>query len=646
MWNWWEAKFKNVEIRKEPVVMKEFCPKFPEIPVQEDYHNINKAGWEAFPVNNNSVGKSNIDPVALKRTADALGSSDPERLELVLNRIKLGAKIGCKGQFRGPSISKNSREAYKVGRQVTDAVACWVKDGYVQGPVEEEDVPVEAKINGILTRLKPNGSVRVILNLSAPRGLSVNDGIDIEEFPASMSSTQAWVKVLNKAGKNCWITKVDWADAYKHMAVAEEDLNLQWFEWGGKYFKELCLIFGCASSAGIYDATAKTVLDLVCRRAKFPKNMVCQHLDDMVAAAPQQSEALQKFVAAYQEVAASIGVKLAPTTDPDKAFLPCKQGVVFGVLYNTTDWTWSIPENKMATIGNAIIEICQTGETKVRQAQSVVGKLVHIKPLVPTGKFNFFHIMRLSGEANKWNHEPQKVLPVTEECCKQLMFWLHLLNACKQNITIPKGNETLPPWTIEAYTDAAGGSLEELGKGTGGVLQSNWFYVPWAKRINAGAWKVEGIKVGRKLSALELIGPLIAVVAARKSARGGALRIWVDNSGSVAIWQKGYSTSCALASCIVTTIAAVAAALNIKVQLAKITRCSSVGAAMADALSKADFTRFRNEAQTAGIRMNTDPEVIPTTLLSWIDKPTVDFQLANRILEELAETEKILGFSA
>jgi len=625
--------------------VKEFKPKFPEIDVQKDYHNITDEAWSKFPVNKNSVGRSNINGLALKRTADALGCSDQERMHRVLNRIKAGADIGCRGVHRSPTVSKNSREAYKVGRQVTDAIASWVKDGYVQGPVEEEDVPADAKVNGILTRQKPNGSVRVILNLSAPAGLSVNDGINIDEFPATMSSTAAWLKVLNKAGKNCWITKVDWSDAYKHVAVRQEDLNLQWFEWGGKYFKELSLIFGCAASAGIYDDAAKTVLDLVCRKSGFPRSMVCQHLDDMVGAAPHESQSLHKFVATYQDIAKMVGVKLAPTDDPDKAFLPGKEGVVFGVHYNTANWTWKIPEAKLASINNAILRVCQEGRMTVREAQSLIGKIINIKPLIPTGKYNLFYIMRLSGEANKNNKNPQLQLEVDRDCQQQLWLWLTLIKACQVNVSIPKNENSLPPWTVEAYTDAAGGSLDSPGRGTGGVVDTAWFYIPWAKRICAGAWEIEGIKVGRKLSALELIGPLIAVVVARKLVRGATLRIWVDNSGSVAIWKKGYSTSCPLSSCIVTTIAAVAASLNISVQLEKITRCSNPQAAMADALSKANFKCFREIAHAAEMSMNIEPETVPASLLAWIDKPTVDFQLADRILKELAVTEKVLGYN-
>ena len=117
-----------------------------------------------------------------------------------------------------------------------------------------------------MTRPKPNGSVRIILNLSAPKGSSVNDGIDVKEYPTFMSSTTKWLKVLKKAGKHCVFLKVDWADAYKHISVSPGDTDLQWFIWMDRAFKELCLIFGAASSPGIFDEVAKIVLFIVMQR--------------------------------------------------------------------------------------------------------------------------------------------------------------------------------------------------------------------------------------------------------------------------------------------------------------------------------------------------------------------------------------------
>jgi hypothetical protein len=73
------------------------------------------------------------------------------------------------------------------------------------------------------------------------------------------------------------MVKLDWASAYKHLAVRPEDIVLQYFSWLGMDFVELCLVFGCRSSAGLYDTLAKVVLQIVVLYAKFPAHMVCQY---------------------------------------------------------------------------------------------------------------------------------------------------------------------------------------------------------------------------------------------------------------------------------------------------------------------------------------------------------------------------------
>ena len=195
----------------------------------------------------------------------------------IYDDLKFGAKIGCRGKFSNPSSASNAPSAYKDGPQVSDAIADWLHKGFAYGPIPLHEVPANAKFSGIMTKPKPNGSVRIILKLSAPLGASVNKGIDPSEFPTTMSSTTAWLRVLSSAGRNAKFYKIDWADAYKHVAVSQEDTELQWFSWAGKAFEELCLIFGCASSAGLFDRLAKVVLHIVLQKANFPCNMVVQH---------------------------------------------------------------------------------------------------------------------------------------------------------------------------------------------------------------------------------------------------------------------------------------------------------------------------------------------------------------------------------
>ena len=168
--------------------------------------------WEKFPANRNFLKPALISAVRLRSLAAAAGVVDMERVELVCSDLTKGADIGCVGAARTSTASKNASSCSDYPDQITEAVAGWVIKGFAAGPFRKDEVPAGAKISGIMCRPKPNGAVRVILNLSAPAGVSVNDGIDASLFPATMSSTAKWLLVLNKAGRGALMTKVDWAD--------------------------------------------------------------------------------------------------------------------------------------------------------------------------------------------------------------------------------------------------------------------------------------------------------------------------------------------------------------------------------------------------------------------------------------------------
>ena len=93
-------------------------------------------------------------------------------------------------------------------------------------------------------------------------------------------------------GRNALISKSDWNSAYKHQFVHEEDLKLQFVKFLGKFFCELALVFGAISSPGIYDDLAKVVLGIALLRARFPRELVSQHLDDVVSVGPQYNSAI------------------------------------------------------------------------------------------------------------------------------------------------------------------------------------------------------------------------------------------------------------------------------------------------------------------------------------------------------------------
>ena len=595
--------------------------------------------WDKFPKNLHWGGEPFIKLDKLRTLAERTGYDGGARFALVCKDLSEGADIGCAGAGRSPSRSTNAPSALEYPEQVTDAVATWVIKGLVYGPVEEDKVPANAKVNGIMCKEKPNGSVRIILNMSAPHGNSVNDGVDLTLFPAVMSSTGKWLEVLDKAGRNCVIAKLDWSDAYKHIRVRNEDLNLQWFSWLGKYFAELCLIFGTSSSVGIYDRAAKVVLDLVLKVCGFPRELVCQHLDDVCAAGPAGSQCLAEFVSTYRKVAEEIGVRLAPTDDPDKAFNPCQQGTVLGVTYDTKGWTWAIPEEKESRILHALKEAITADHMRQGDIWSLVGRILHYCPLIPTGRFNIDHLIA----ANSVSDDRRYPVEITKQLRRQLWFWLTMIRATSGHTMIPDPADRFPAWTRECYTDSAGGSLTGVGRGAGAVSQEWWVQVPWPRKINCGVKAADGKKLSRKLSALELVGPLICIAAGAEWCRSRPVRVWVDNIGSVRIWKKGYSTRCALCTTLVKAIATVAAGLGCRFTIEKITRCSGPGAKMADSLSKGNFNEFRRTALASGWALAVAPACVPGQILAWLQNPRDDEDLGQRILQELSTSTEVLG---
>ena len=223
--------------------------------------------------------------------------------------------------------------------RVADALQGWIKDGLCYGPLEEHELPWDdVTVIPITVKLKPNGKARICIDMSAPYidtksgetvPSSVNSGIDTDEFPTSMSSTKSFCESLMKAGCPGEMCKIDWNQvrlgifssnisiccfwnqAYKHLAVREEDHKLQVLSFGGKFFGEVMLTFGCTSSAGHFDDTAKLVKNMAEKASNMDKSMVIQVLDDVVACGAEGDGTVARFYKAYRDICNEVGISLA-----------------------------------------------------------------------------------------------------------------------------------------------------------------------------------------------------------------------------------------------------------------------------------------------------------------------------------------------
>ena len=404
-------------------------------------------------------------------------------------------------------------------------------------------------------------------------------------------------------------------------------------------------MFGAISSVGIYDRTAKVVLWIVMMRSGIPPGLVSQHLDDVCAAAPKDNDVIYNFDNEYKTVSEELGISLAPRDNPEKSFGPTHEGCVYGINYNTESQTWWLGEDKIARIQHQIKEVLESCQIEQKKIWSIAGKIIHIKDLVVGGRFFMEHLL-LANSYYSDKDQRDDLIPISTYLKRELWWWHTMLGVCSNRSRYPDPDEALPSWSLSGYTDAAGGTSMSLGSGCGAVLGCWWTYIPWSDYINLTGHTSKGRKVARKLSALELIAPLAMVCGAPDIVRGQPLNIFVDNSGSVMIWKKGYSTRCELSSTLVRAIFQVSTALECRVNIVKITRCSNPEADMADALSKAELIRFRRVAMKENIHIQENMGTVPQALLDWVNDPKEDWFLGHNILNEISRETAVLGYNS
>ena len=109
---------------------------------------------------------------------------------------------------------------------------------------------------GVIPKKHKPGKWRLILDLSSPTGLSVNDGIDKDHCSLSYTSIDDVVKCIISQGRGAMLAKIDIKQAYRNVPVHPEDRPLLGMAWNGKVYLDKVLPFGLRSAPIIFSAIA------------------------------------------------------------------------------------------------------------------------------------------------------------------------------------------------------------------------------------------------------------------------------------------------------------------------------------------------------------------------------------------------------
>ena len=148
------------------------------------------------------------------------------KLDITLENLRSGVNIGVEKDEARMETDKgeNYESVYSFGEEFTDTLQSWVKEKIVAGPFTKDQLRDRGldkiKVIPVQVRPKPNGKLRIILDLSWPHlkedemkpgvPISVNAGINKKKFPARMAGTKDILKRLTHTGRDVEFTKIDW----------------------------------------------------------------------------------------------------------------------------------------------------------------------------------------------------------------------------------------------------------------------------------------------------------------------------------------------------------------------------------------------------------------------------------------------------
>ena len=217
------------------------------------------------------------------------------------------------------------------------------------------------------------------MDLSYPRGDSVNDQIPKDEFSVQYTGFDSATDLVRKMGKNCLMFKLDIKHAFRVLPIRPSQWVLMGFQWMGLYFVDFRLPFGLRSSPCIFTRFADAVCWILQNVYNLPYTV--HYADDYFFVTLHQNSAVRDFNLALKAFE-DLGIPIAT----DKTFPPTTCLPFLGITIDSSDMSMRVPEEKKSELMDLLREwICRRKCTKT-ELLSFAGKLSVICKVVRPGR--------------------------------------------------------------------------------------------------------------------------------------------------------------------------------------------------------------------------------------------------------------------
>lgn len=342
-----------------------------------------------------------------------------------------------------------------------------VVDQYIASEVSsnklvEADTELAVHINPIGIILKPHqlaGTYRLIVDLSSPRGFSVNDGLPPELCSVNYVKVDDAVTLVRQMGPRALMPKLDLKSAYRMVPVHELDQPLLGIVWNEVTYIDRALPFGLRSAPLIFTAVAD---GLAWAMNCCGVIHVLHYLDDFFFCGPTASEACNIYLQIALELCLQLGFPVAA----EKVEGPSPVITFLGIEIDSIKQELRLPAEKLRRVKTITDTWLSKTSASKRELQSLLGHLHHAATVVKPGR-SFTH--NLIETLKRLNRGSQKV---------------RLDAACRADITC-----FLADWNGIAFLATSSPSFHVVSDASGSwgcaainLVNGQWFQIQWPEQ--------------------------------------------------------------------------------------------------------------------------------------------------------------------
>lgn len=448
--------------------------------------------------------------------------------EQICEFLEYGFPIGYSGKLQMLQSQlkpvRNHKGAKMFPVQISKYLAKEKRYHAIVGPFKENPFCCSAAVSPLNTvPKKSTDDRRIILDLSYPKGNSVNDSINKdwylgERVSLSFPKVDELVEIIKIKGKGCLLFKKDMARYYRQILIDPMDASLLGFSFNQRFYWDKVLSMGLRSSAHI----AQRVSDSIKYMCFILGILIINYIDDLAGA-----ECMQKAAKAYQELG-NLLYNCGLEESVSKACSPCTKMIFLGTMFDTEELTLSITSERLQEILLLVDQWLQKTHATLHELQSLIGKLQFVSNCVKPSRIFICRLLNWLRQI----HATEMLVPIPPDFRKDLVWWKNFLPRYN-GVSMMDMDEFSEPDSVIS-TDAC-------LRGCGGWFAGRYFHSDFPLFIKEQELHINALEMLTIVVALKLWGPLL---------RHQKMIVFCDNLSTVRILHSGYTRNEFLQACL------------------------------------------------------------------------------------------------